>query len=68
VRVREEAAHYPPCTRFLPPPPSQRRLHPTAHSLLPQAFFVKIKLSDPRELDGLLDKAAYDAHVASSKH
>lgn len=28
------------------------------------AWFMKVKLSDPAELDGLMDKAAYDAFVA----
>lgn len=27
-------------------------------------WFMKVKLSDPSELDGLMDKAAYDAFVA----
>ena len=30
-----------------------------------KAWFVKIKLSDKGELDGLMDRAAYDAFVAS---
>lgn len=28
------------------------------------AWFMKVKLSNPSELDGLMDKAAYDAFVA----
>ena len=28
------------------------------------AWFMKVKLSDPKELDGLMDKAAYDKFVA----
>jgi glycine cleavage system H protein len=28
------------------------------------AWFMKVKLSNPAELDGLMDKAAYDAFVA----
>jgi glycine cleavage system H protein len=28
------------------------------------AWFFKVKLSDLRELDGLMDRAAYDAFVA----
>lgn len=28
------------------------------------AWFLKLKLSDPSELDGLMDKAGYDAYVA----
>ena len=27
-------------------------------------WFFKVELSDPRELDGLMDQAAYDAYVA----
>ena len=30
-----------------------------------KAWFIKVKLSDPAELDGLMDKAAYDAFVAA---
>ena len=30
------------------------------------AWFVKIKASDPSELDGLMDEAAYAAHAAES--
>ncbi len=30
------------------------------------AWFVKIKASDPSELDGLMDAAAYAAHAAES--
>ena len=30
------------------------------------AWFVKIKASDPSELDGLMDEAAYAAHSAES--
>ncbi len=30
------------------------------------AWFFKIKLSDPKELDALMDKAAYDTFVAES--
>lgn len=29
------------------------------------AWFFKVKLSNPSELDGLMDRAAYDAFVAS---
>jgi len=32
------------------------------------AWFVKIKVSDEKELAGMMDKAAYDKHVAASKH
>ena len=28
------------------------------------AWFMKVRLADPSELDGLMDKAAYDAFVA----
>ena len=28
------------------------------------AWFMKVKLSNPAELDGLMDKAAYDAFIA----
>ncbi|ODN71400.1 glycine cleavage system protein GcvH [Methylobrevis pamukkalensis] len=30
-----------------------------------EGWFVKITLSDPSELDGLMDRAAYDAFVAA---
>ena len=29
-------------------------------------WFMKVKLADPRELDGLMDKQAYDAFVSST--
>lgn len=32
------------------------------------AWMVKIELSDPRELDELMDAAAYEAHLASKAH
>ena len=31
------------------------------------AWFFKVKLSNPSELDGLMDRAAYDAFVADHK-
>jgi glycine cleavage system H protein len=31
-----------------------------------KAWFFKLKLANPRELDGLMDKAAYDAFCASA--
>lgn len=31
-----------------------------------KAWFMKIRLSDKKELDGLMDKAAYDKFVAAS--
>ncbi|MEJ2598327.1 MAG: glycine cleavage system protein GcvH [Anaerolineales bacterium] len=32
-----------------------------------QAWLVKIEISDPSELDGLMDASAYEAHVASKE-
>jgi len=32
------------------------------------AWFVKIAMSDEKELAAMMDKAAYDKHVAASKH
>jgi glycine cleavage system H protein len=32
-----------------------------------KAWLVKIEISDPTELDGLMDAAAYEAHVASKE-
>ena len=32
------------------------------------AWFVKIKMSDEKELAAMMDKKAYDAHVAATKH
>ena len=32
-----------------------------------QAWLVKIEISDPTELDGLMDAAAYEANVASKE-
>jgi glycine cleavage system H protein len=29
-----------------------------------EGWFMKVKLADPKELDGLMDKTAYDAFVA----
>jgi glycine cleavage system H protein len=29
-----------------------------------EGWFIKVKLADPKELDGLMDQAAYDAFVA----
>ena len=33
-----------------------------------EAWFVKIAMSDEKELAGMMDKAAYDKHVEASKH
>ena len=32
------------------------------------AWFVKMTLADEKELAGLMDRAAYDKHVAANKH
>jgi glycine cleavage system H protein len=32
------------------------------------AWFVKLAVSDAKELSAMMDKAAYDKHVAASKH
>lgn len=31
-------------------------------------WIIKVEMSDPSELDDLLDQAAYDAHCAAEKH
>ncbi|MEX0715514.1 MAG: glycine cleavage system protein GcvH [Planctomycetaceae bacterium] len=33
-----------------------------------KGWMVKIQLGDPGQLDALMDKAAYDAHVKSDEH
>lgn len=33
-----------------------------------KGWMVKIQLADPAQLDALMDKAAYDAHVKSEEH
>ena len=32
------------------------------------AWMIKIELSDPSELDGLMDAAAYEAYLGSREH
>ncbi|MFI4949318.1 MAG: glycine cleavage system protein H, partial [Alphaproteobacteria bacterium] len=32
-----------------------------------EGWFLKVRLDDPKELDGLLDRAAYDAFVAEQE-
>jgi glycine cleavage system H protein len=33
-----------------------------------KGWLVKLRVSDPSQVDALLDKAAYDAHCASEEH
>ena len=33
-----------------------------------EGWFFKIKLADPKELDGLMDEAAYQAFRAQEQH
>ncbi len=33
-----------------------------------QGWFIKVRLADPKELDGLMDAAAYQAFVAQEQH
>ena len=32
-----------------------------------EGWFIKLRLADPKELDGLMDKGAYDAFVAAQE-
>jgi len=32
-----------------------------------EGWFIKVRLADPKELDGLMDKAAYDAYLAEQE-
>ncbi len=32
-----------------------------------EGWFIKVRLADPRQLDGLMDQAAYDAFVAEQE-